>query len=73
MDNLTETIKAVNAAVEKLMDQLFIKQDELARRESSNGTYHNVAKMNRLRSEIASIYKRLDRAERLQEQALRGL
>lgn len=64
------SLPAVNAAVSKLTDMLISKEDELRRRETSGGTYHDVRKMNALREEIASIQTRLERAERLQERIL---
>lgn len=72
MTKSTETIKALNTAVDRLMCQLFAKQEELRRCESSQGTAHNVRRMVRLREQIESLEKRLTRAERLQEAALCG-
>ena len=66
----SKSLPALNAAVGKLMDQLTAKQDELRRREQSQGMSHDVRKMNKLREEIASLEKRLARAERLQDEAL---
>lgn len=64
-------LPTLNACVNKLMDQLAKAQDELDRRERSCGTYHDPRKMTLLRDKIASLTKRLERAEWLQEAALR--
>lgn len=63
-------IPPLNTAVNKLSTMLITKQDELRRRENSQGTYHDVRKMQKLRAEIASLEKRLQQAEWLQERAL---
>ncbi len=55
----------IGIAVGKLTDQLTAKQLELERRENSQGTSHDVRKMNRLRDEIASLERRIDRGFRL--------
>jgi hypothetical protein len=65
-------LPTLNTCVEKLMIQLATKQDELRRRELSCGMAHDLRKMMRLREEIASLEKRLSRAERLQDAALRS-
>ena len=57
----------IGQAIGNLMSQLVTKQDELRRRETSQGTSHDVGKMNRLREEIASLERRIERAERLQD------
>jgi len=66
-----EISRVMGMAIEKLNKQLIAKEDELRRRETSTGTSHNVAKMNRLRDEIDSINKRLTLAEKVQDSALR--
>lgn len=65
-----ETVVAMSSAIEKLTSKLVAKQDELRRRETSQGTSHDVHKMNRLREEIAAIERRLSLAERVQDEAL---
>lgn len=57
----------VGKAWSKLVERLLAKQDELRRREASQGKSHDVQKMNRLRDEIASLEARLNRAENLLE------
>lgn len=64
-----EISRAMGSAIDKLMSQLIVKQDELKRRESSTGTSHDVAKMNRLREEIDGINRRLALAEKIQDSA----
>ena len=61
----------IGTAIEKLWAQLIPKRDELHRRETSQGTSHDVAKMNRLREEIAGLERRIERAERLQDNGWR--
>jgi hypothetical protein len=68
----SKDLPALNAAVNKLMGQLAIKQDELRRRENSCGKGHDLKKMMKLRDEITSLENRLARAERLQDDALTG-
>lgn len=60
----------VGNAIGRLVDRLVAAQDELARRETSGGTYHDVSKMNKLRLEIAKLEKRIAQAERLQDSML---
>lgn len=67
-----KSLPALNSAVDRLMTMLVTKQTELHRRETSQGTAHDVQKMNQLRVEIASIEKRLSLAERLQDDAICG-
>jgi hypothetical protein len=67
-----KSLPALNAAVNRLMRMLATAQDELHRRETSQGMYHDVPKMIRLRKEIASLEKRLSLAERLQDDAICG-
>lgn len=67
-----KSLPALNAAVDRLMTLLVAKQEELRRRETSQGTAHDVQKMNQLRIEIASIERRLLVAERLQDDAICG-
>lgn len=62
-----ESIHHIGQAIGKLTDTLTRKQDELILRETSCGTYHDVRKMNKLRTEIASLERRIIRAERLQD------
>ena len=66
----SKALPALNAAVNKLMGLLASKQEELRRREQSQGKSHDVQKMNRLRYDIRGLESRLRRAEQLQEQAL---
>jgi hypothetical protein len=63
-------LPTLNRCVQLLAGQLIHKQDELRCREQSCGMYHDVRKMTKLREEIASLEKRLARAERLQDEAL---
>lgn len=65
-------LPVLNACVDKLMTKLIMLQDELRAREASCGKAHDIRKMNRLRVEIASVERRLARAENLQEAALCG-
>jgi hypothetical protein len=67
-----KSLPALNGAVNRLTTMLVTKQDELHRRETSQGTAHDVQKMNQLRIEIASIEKRLSLAERLQNDVICG-
>lgn len=67
-----KSLPALNSAVDRLMTLLVAKQEELRCRETSQGTDHDVKKMNQLRIEIASIEKRLSLAERLQNDAICG-
>ncbi len=60
----------LNNCVDLLMTKLFTKKDELRRRENSCGKYHDVRAMNRLRTEIANLAKRLTMAEKLQDHAI---
>lgn len=59
-----EEIYHVGQAHGKLMGQLTDKKTELRLRERSCGTYHDVRKMTKLREEIASLLRRIERAER---------
>lgn len=60
----------IGIAIGKLVSQLTAKEAELHRRETSQGTDHDVIKMNKLRQDIASIERRLTVAERLQDRSL---
>jgi len=63
-------LPVLNKCVSDLLTQLVTKQEELRRRETSCGTYHDPRKMTRLREQIASLERRLGMAEKLQEAAL---
>lgn len=65
-------LPVLNVCVEKLMTELLNAQEALRAVENSCGTGHNLKRLIRLREHVASIEKRLQRAERLQEAALRG-
>ena len=52
---------------QKLMRRLVSAQDELARREQSCGTYHDVRKMTKLREEIRFCERRLTTVENMME------
>lgn len=64
-----ETLKAINAVVEKLWRQLEVKRDQFRKIESSIGTGHDNRKLLRLSEEIERIEQRLARAERLQDRS----
>jgi hypothetical protein len=57
----------IGIAIGKLTDQLTAKERELHLRETSQGTHHDVEKMNQLRRDIASLERRIAIAERLQD------
>lgn len=63
-------LPTLNKCVEDLMLQLIHAQEAVRSAESSCGTGHNLKTLIRLRDRVASIEKRLERAERLQEAAL---
>jgi hypothetical protein len=65
-------LPTLNEAVNKLMGELICAQEGLRAAEQSCGTGHNLKKLLRLRDLVASIETRLQRAERLQEAALRS-
>lgn len=68
--NDPEKAYVIGQAIAKLEDKLFRLRDELRRRESSCGNYHNVRKLNALRAEIESVERRIQRAEKLQDSML---
>lgn len=59
------THQTLQGCHDKLMAKLAGKQDELRRRETSQGNMHDPVKMNRLRKDIASIEARLRSVERM--------
>lgn len=67
-----ETRSAVSQAWEKLCSELTRKQIELRRRETSIGTSHDLAKINRLRKEIDSLEKRLILCEAFLDRPVNG-
>lgn len=64
------TIQTLNDCVNKLMGKLVAAKERLRLCESSSGTGRNIRTMNRLRDEIDSLERRLQRAERLQDAEL---
>lgn len=48
-------------------EQVAAKLRELERRENSQGTYHDVGKMNRLRNEIRRLQERIAKRQRAQD------
>lgn len=57
------TFQTLQQSHERLLAQLEAKQNELARRRASQGTSHDVSKMNRLVEQIAGIKARLTTVE----------
>lgn len=61
------SLKCAADRVQRLTSAIVSKQHELDRRENSSGTSHDVRKMNRLRTEIDALERKLRLAEIAQD------